>query len=155
MLLYVKNTTSLLPGLRPFSGLTARHFPRYKTEAGTMNGVCSGLYICLWYHRCGYTGHFYGGKWPFYQGKLGRCLWPYFPEINLPWEISMVTSKRRKKPLTTFNGWFDTQGTRTNQDSSLDTNMKPQKKYFFKGFLPRRWEKDRCWHGISSYVIWK
>ena len=25
------------------------------------------------------------------------------PEINLPWEISMVTSKRRTKPPITFN----------------------------------------------------
>ena len=54
---------------------------------------------------CGYTGHFfiYHGKWPFYRGKLPRCVWPDFPEINLPWEISMVTSKIAKKPLITLN----------------------------------------------------
>ena len=54
---------------------------------------------------CGYTGHFfiYHGKWPFYRGKLPRCVWLDFPEINLPWEISMVTSKIAKKPLITLN----------------------------------------------------
>ena len=32
-------------------------------------------------------------------------------------------------------GDFHTQGTRTYQDSSLDTNMKPQKNAFLKGFF--------------------
>ena len=73
------------------------------------------------YIRCGYTGHFYRGKWPFYCGNLAWCVWPDFPKINLPWEISMVTSKRRKKPATTFNvvsskqRFLDSQGKRANQ----------------------------------------
>ena len=45
---------------------------------------------------CGYT-------WPFYREKLAWCVRLDFPEINLPSEISMVTSKRRKKPPIKFN----------------------------------------------------
>ena len=100
---------------------------------------------------CGYTGHFfiYHGKWPFYRGKLPRCVWPDFPEINLPWEISMVTSKIAKKPLITLNfgkkqGFFDTQGKTANQISST---WKPPKIAFLNGFLSHCWEKDRWWHG--------
>ena len=45
----------------------------------------------------------------------------------------MDASKGRKKPPMTSN---DTQGTRTNQDSLLDTNMKLQwKLYILAGFL--------------------
>ena len=40
----------------------------------------------------------------FYHRKLEWCVRPDLPEINLPWEISMVTSKRRKKPPMTFSG---------------------------------------------------
>ena len=92
------------------------------------------------YIRCGYTGHFYRGKWPFYCGNLAWCVWPGFPEINLPWKISMVTSKRRKKPAMTFNvvsskqGFLDSQGKRANQVSSFD-NMKPPKNILFFSFF--------------------
>ena len=53
--------------------------------------------------RLHWTLFIYRGKWPFYRGKLPRCVWPDFPEINLPWEISMVRSKIAKKPLITLN----------------------------------------------------
>ena len=54
---------------------------------------------------CGYTRHFLFtvANEPFYRGKLPRCVWPDLPEIHLPWEISMVTSKRAKKPPMTLN----------------------------------------------------
>ena len=92
------------------------------------------------YIRCGYTGHFYRGKWPFYCGNLAWCVWPDFPKINLPWEISMVTSKRRKKLAMTFNvvsskqRFLDSQGKRANQVSSFD-NMKPPKNILFFSFF--------------------
>ena len=92
------------------------------------------------YIRCGYTGHFYRGKWPFYCGNLAWCVWPDFPKINLPWEISMVTSKRRKKPAMTFNvvsskqRFLDSQGKRASQVSSFD-HMKPPKNILFFIFL--------------------
>ena len=99
---------------------------------------------------CGYTGHFliYHGKWPFYRGKLPRCVWPDFPEINLPWEISMVTSKIAKKPLITFN-LVKSNGFRyPRQNSQSDFfKMKPQKIAFLNGFLWHCWEKDQWWHG--------
>ena len=53
--------------------------------------------------RFGYMGHFYHRKWPFYRRKLAWCTWQDFPKINLPWELSMVTSKGRKKPPMTIN----------------------------------------------------
>ena len=82
--------------------------------------------------RCSCTGHFYRGKWPFYSGKLAWCVWRDCPEINLPWGISMVTSKRRKKPPMTFNvvnswGLWIPKPNKANQVSSFNTNMKPQK----------------------------
>ena len=51
------------------------------------------------------------------------CDWT-FPEINLPCEISMDTSKRRKTPPMTFNvvnrkGDLIPQGKRADQDSLL------------------------------------
>ena len=96
------------------------------------------------YIRCGYTGHFYRGKWPFYCGNLAWYVWPDFPKINLPWEISMVTSKRRKKPAMTFNvvsskqRFLDSQGKRANQVSSFD-NMKPPKNILFFIFFFLAW----------------
>ena len=53
--------------------------------------------------RFGYMGHFYHRKWPFYRRKLAWCMWQDFPKINLPWELSMVTSKGRKKRPMTIN----------------------------------------------------
>ena len=60
-------------------------------------------------------------------------------EINLPWEIT----RRRlgnnhgyvKKKKETAHDIFDTKGKRSNQVSSFDTDMKPQKNVFFNGFL--------------------
>ena len=95
-------------------------------------------------YRCGYTGNFYLGKWPFYRGKLAWCVWPDFPEINLPREISVVTSKKKKKTETAHDikhgkslGFFDTPGKRANQVSLFDTNLKPQKKLLFSTFFSR------------------
>ena len=91
-------------------------------------------------NRCSCTGHFYRGKWPFYSGKLAWCVWRDCPEINLPWEISMVTSKRRKKRPMTFNavnswGLSIPKPNRTNQVSSFSTNKKPQKiEFIFRHF---------------------
>ena len=66
-------------------------------------------------------------------------------EINLPWEIT----RRRlgnnhgyvKKKKETAHDIFDTKGKRSNQVSSFDTDMKPQKNAFFNGFLSHSWEK--------------
>ena len=91
-------------------------------------------------NRCSCTGHFYRGKWPFYSGKLAWCVWRDCPEINLPWEISMVTSKRRKKPPMTFNvvnswGLWIPKPNKANEVSSFNTNMKPQKiEFIFRHF---------------------
>ena len=91
-------------------------------------------------NRCSCTGHFYRGKWPSYSGKLAWCVWRDCPEINLPWEISMVTSKRRKKPPMTFNvvnswGLWIPKPNKANQVSSFNTNMKPQKiEFIFRHF---------------------
>ena len=73
---------------------------------------------------CGYMEHFYHGEWDFYNGKLVCCVWLDFPEINLPCEISMDTSKRRKTPAMTFNmvnkkGDLIPQGKRADQESLL------------------------------------
>ena len=71
-----------------------------------------------------------------FNGNLAWCVWPDFPEINLPWEISMVTSKRRKKQAMTFNvvsskqRFLDSQGKRANQVALFD-NMKPPKNILF------------------------
>ena len=64
-------------------------------------------------------------------------------------KISLVTSKRRKKPPLTFNlvnSWvFRYQGKRANQVSLFDTNMKSQKCCFFSGFFRAvDRENDRC-----------
>ena len=99
---------------------------------------------------CGYTGHFfiYPGKWPFYRGKLPRCVWPDLPEIHLPWEISMVTSKIAKKPLITLN-LVKSKGfsiPKAKQPIRFLQNETP-KNCFLNGFLWHCWEKDQWWHG--------
>ena len=53
--------------------------------------------------RCGYTGHFYRGKLPFYHGKLYLVVWPTLPEVNFPCKISMDTSKGSVEAPMTFN----------------------------------------------------
>ena len=87
--------------------------------------------------RCGYTGHFYRGKWPFYCSNLAWCVWLFRDKFS----IGLVTSKRRKKPGMTFNvvsskqGLFDSQGKRANQLSSFENNMKPPKNFSFFCFV--------------------
>ena len=87
--------------------------------------------------RCGYTGHFYRGKWPFYCSNLAWCVWLFRDKFS----IGLVTSKRRKKPGMTFNvvsskqGLFDSQGKRANQLSSFENNMKPPKNFSFFCFF--------------------
>ena len=91
---------------------------------------------------------------PFTCGNLAWCVWPDFPEINLPWEISMVTSKRRKKPAMTFNvlsskqRFLDSQGKRANQVSSFD-NMKPPKNILFFIFFFLAWLRE-----IRDWLNW-
>ena len=102
------------------------------------------------YIRCGYTGHFYRGKWPFYCGNLAWCVWPDFPKINLPWEISMVTSKRRKKPAMTFNVVSSKQGffrfpRQESQSSFFIWQHETAKKYFVFHFFLAWLREIRDW----------
>ena len=60
-------------------------------------------------NRCGYRGHFYRVKWPFYRGKLTWCVWPDFHEINLP------------------TGKYPYPREKSQQGFQFDFNMKPPK----------------------------
>ena len=39
-------------------------------EENTISLLCSSPTCRMWYIMCGYTGHFYRGKLPFYHRKL-------------------------------------------------------------------------------------
>ena len=85
-------------------------------------------------------------KWLFYCVKLAWCLWLDLSVMNLPQEISMVTSERRKKPPVTFNsGGFSIPKAREPiRFLQLTPTWKTTK--MFNGFLFRCWEKDGWWH---------
>ena len=87
------------------------------------------------------------------------CLWPDLSKINLPWEISMVKSKRRKKLPMTFNV-VNSQGFSIPKARepirflhlSLTWNSK-NKIAFFNGFLSCSLEENRCWHSRFQIKI--
>ena len=55
-------------------------------------------------YRCGYTGHFWRGKWPLNRGKIGVVRVTVLSrEKFTSGNIHMVASKRGKKPQMTFN----------------------------------------------------
>ena len=81
--------------------------------------------------------------------KLVWCLWPDLSKINLPWKISMVKSKRRKKSPMIFNG-VNSKGFSIPKGMRvlcLTLTWKSKNKIaFFSGSLSCCLEENRCWH---------
>ena len=96
----------------------------------------------------------YHGKWPFYRRKLPQRVWPDIPEINLPWEISMVTSKRAKKPLMTLN-LVNAKVFRFQISFRFLQHETPQNCFFKRvSFALFRWKKEGLLRQNFELVCW-